>query len=369
MPTFTGKLRTNDIFGALFNMIIGQYFTNDKFVTGYDLVNQHKVDGTLFGDTKNYYSVDVLPTEEWNDWSEAANLLAVKKPDAPYEQSIFISHTRMAWITTSKYLEKQAWMSEGVFGEFISNITAQVGNAKKNFESKLFNAFIGTDKSTKETCNISLTLPTKGTETNNRLRAQTIAQTLADLAVEMKDSTRDYNEIGYLRAYDMGSLEFIVNGKYANEITKIDLPTLFHTDGLSEITTKNILPAKYFGTVITKDGTTAANNTTVRSLLEMDYTVDDKKYHVLPGDLLPNNCAYKAKVTDGRGNVDNAVYTQDDKVICKIIDKNSVPFMDSFEVGTNFYNPRSLTENHYLIWGYSDLEHLQDYPFITISEA
>ena len=369
MPVFDGKLRANDIFGALFNMIIGQYFTDDKYVTGYDLVNVHKVDGTLYGDTKINYSVDVLPTEEWNDYAEAANLLAVKKPDAPKQQAIRISHTRMAWITVDHYLTKRAWESEGVFGQFISETLAQIGNAKKNFESKLFNAFIGTDKSTKATCNISLSLPTKGTESNNRLRAQTIAQTLADLAVEMKDSTRDYNEYNFLRSYDLSSLEFVVNGKYANEITNIDLPTIFHKEGLSDITTKNILPAKYFGTVITKDGTTASNNTTVRSLLEMDYVVSGVTYHVLPGDLLPNSCAYKAVVTDSRGNKDNAVYTQDDKVICKIIDKNSVPFMDSFEVGTNFYNQRSLTENHYLIWGYSDLEHLQDYPFITISEA
>ena len=35
------------------------------------------------------------------------------------------------------------------------------------------------------------------------------------------------------------------------------------------------------------------------------------------------------------------------------------------ETGTEFFNPRSLTETHYLIWGYNELEHLKNYPFIT----
>lgn len=372
MPTFNGTLRANKIFAALFNMIIGQYFTNDKYTTGYRLVDSHKVDGTLYGDTKIYYSVDVLPTIEWNNYSEASNLLAVKKPDAPKQQAIRLSHFRMVWITVDHYLTKSAWQAEGAFGNFISEILAQLGNAKKNFEAKLFNSFIGTNKADAKIVpktSISLTLPTSGTEADNRLRAQKINKAFADLAVEMKDSTRDYNEYQFLRSYNPEDLEFIVNANYANEITEIDLPTIFHNEKLKDITTKNVLPAKYFGTVITSDGTTDATNTTVRSLLEMDYVVNKVTYHVLPGDLLPGGCAYKATVTDSYGNVDNAVYTQDDKIICKIIHKDSVPFMDSFEVGTNFYNPRSLTENHYLIWGYSDLEHLLDQPIITVSEA
>ena len=39
--------------------------------------------------------------------------------------------------------------------------------------------------------------------------------------------------------------------------------------------------------------------------------------------------------------------------------------MTAFETGTEFFNPRSLTETHYLIWGYNNLEHLKNYPFIT----
>ena len=39
--------------------------------------------------------------------------------------------------------------------------------------------------------------------------------------------------------------------------------------------------------------------------------------------------------------------------------------MSAFETGTSFFNPRNLSENHYLTWGYSDLDYLANYPFIT----
>lgn len=32
---------------------------------------------------------------------------------------------------------------------------------------------------------------------------------------------------------------------------------------------------------------------------------------------------------------------------------------------TEFFNPRSLTSTHYLIWGYNELESIKNYPFIT----
>ena len=84
---------------------------------------------------------------------------------------------------------------------------------------------------------------------------------------------------------------------------------------------------------------------------------EDNKYyvHVFGGDLLPNSTTYKA----------NETYTNDDTIICKVIVKYP-PFMSAFETGTSFFNPKSLTENHYLTWGHNTLEHLKNYPFITV---
>ena len=42
--------------------------------------------------------------------------------------------------------------------------------------------------------------------------------------------------------------------------------------------------------------------------------------------------------------------------------------MSAFQVETVFFNARSLTDTHFLTWGYNELEHLHNYPFITIRE-
>ena len=38
--------------------------------------------------------------------------------------------------------------------------------------------------------------------------------------------------------------------------------------------------------------------------------------------------------------------------------------MSGFETGTEFWNGRSLTTNHYLIFGHNNLEYLEEYPRI-----
>jgi hypothetical protein len=131
-------------------------------------------------------------------------------------------------------------------------------------------------------------------------------------------------------------------------LRKADLPTVFHKEGLLDEFEKVILPARYFGTVKTSGGTSTGVE---RTLIEGDF--GDK--HLFPGDLIPNGANYDAY----------EAYTEDESIAFKVIHKNSVPFMSAFEVGTSFFNPRSLTETHYLTWGYSDLDYLANYPFIT----
>ena len=42
------------------------------------------------------------------------------------------------------------------------------------------------------------------------------------------------------------------------------------------------------------------------------------------------------------------------------------PYMSAFEVGTSFFNPRSLTENNYLTFGHNTLEYYKAYPLVTV---
>ena len=363
------SLNQNEIFGALYNMIISQQiFADNIYDTKSTLADMSRVDGTLYGDTKLYYSTDVLKSFEWTNDAEAQNLLKLHRPEAPEVQAITIDKFRMIPITVSDYLTKRAFSTEGAFSAFNNQMLGWMRDTKKVYDATLFNSFVGTHTATGAQ-NVSVALPAEpdnATEVNveayNRIIAQTIAQAMADLLVDIEDVSRDYNDYGNLHSYNSNELVFVWNSAWVNKIKKLDLPMIFNKDGLLDKFAQHTLPARYFGTVNTSGGTTGATNTTIRSLIEKDYnTVEpsasgyDAAKHIFPGDLLPNNTAYQA----------NETYTEDANVIFKVYHKNSIPFMTAFETGTEFFNPRSLTSTHYLIWGYNTLESLKNYPFIT----
>ena len=100
-------------------------------------------------------------------------------------------------------------------------------------------------------------------------------------------------------------------------------------------------------------------------MVEKDVTVSSTAYHVFPGDEIPAGATVAASSGDfGLGEV----YIEKADVICKVLVKLP-PMMSAFEVGTSFFNPRSLTENHYLTFGHNTLEYLKNYPFITVKKA
>lgn len=366
---FTGTLNQNEIFAALYNMIISQQvFADNIYDTKSTLADMSRVDGTLYGDTKLYYSTDVLKSFAWTNDAEAQNLLKLHRPEAPECQAITIDTFRMIPITVDNYLSKRAFSTEGAFSAFNSQMLGWMRDTKKVYDATLFNSFVGTHASTgKQSVAIALPTEPEGSagitlEAYNRIVAQTIAEEMANLIVDLEDVSRDYNDYGNLRSYNVNDLVFVWNAEWVNKIKKLDLPTIFHKDGLIDKFAQHTLPARYFGNINTTSGTTIANNTTIRSLIEKDYnTVEpdkagyDAKKHIFPGDLLPNSTAYEA----------NETYTEDANVIFKVYHKNSIPFMTAFETGTEFFNPRSLTSTHYLIWGYNSLESLKNYPFIT----
>lgn len=370
---FTGTLNQNEIFAALYNMIISQQvFADNIYDTKSTLADMSRVDGTLYGDTKLYYSTDVLKSFAWTNDAEAQNLLKLHRPEAPECQAVTIDTFRMIPITVDNYLSKRAFSTEGAFSAFNSQMLGWMRDTKKVYDATLFNSFVGThtadgDKGAKQ--NITIALPAEpdgatevNTEAYNRLVAQAIATEMADLIVNLEDVSRDYNDYGNLRSYNVNDLVFVWNSVWVNKIKKLDLPTIFHKDGLIDKFAQHTLPARYFGNVNTSGGTTPATNLVIRSLIEKDYnTVEpdqvgyDASKHIFPGDLLPANTAYEAGET----------YTEDGSVVFKVYHKNSIPFMTAFETGTEFFNPRSLTSTHYLIWGYNGLESLKNYPFIT----
>lgn len=353
MATFTGQLRPNEIFAALYNMIISQQVFADNIKGTYSsLVDKAKVDGSLYGDTKLYYATDALESYAWENDAEAANLLELNRPEAPSVQAIEIDTFRQIRLTVDDYLSKRAWGTEGAFGSFMAVMKGWIRDTKKIYDSTLYNAYIGT--ATAETSGQNPTLTLRA-DVNDGLQ---YAEFLANLLVDLKDVSRDYNDYGYIRSYDEGDLMVVWNAKFYNSIKKIDLPVIFHNEGLVSEFDQEVLPAKYFGTIV---GDTAQTMTipadgvqTYRTLVEIKDA--SSGIHLFPGEEIPEGMVVKQ----------NETYMEAQDIAFKVIHKKSVPYMSAFEVGTSFFNPRSLTTNHYLTFGHNTIEYLKNYPFITV---
>lgn len=382
-------LTANEIYNTLANMIISQEVFADNLGKHQTLVDKARVDGGLFGDTKLYYATDVLKSHDWLNDAEAANLLALERPEDPEVQAIKLDKFRQIRLTLDNYLSKRAFASEGAFAQFNSVMLGWMGETKRVYEGTLYNTFIGTAESSQgaQMQSINLTSALSGLSgiEKEKMEAMIIAQRLADLMVEMGDYSRDFNDYANLRSYGDESIKVVWNAKYVNKIRKVDLPAIFHKEGLVDKFEEDQLPARYFGTVITasnvasfSDATPAAGkpidsddssyvpgsnhaNGCIRSMVEKDVTVSAVAYHVFPGDEIPAGATIKAGGTFELGEV----YIEQGDVICKVLVKLP-PIMSAFEVGTTFFNPRSLTENHYVTWGYNTLQHLKNYPLITV---
>lgn len=393
MPAFLGQLNANEIFASCYNMLISQEVNALNIAGTYgSLVEKSRVDGGLYGDTKLYYDTDVLKSQAWGGDTEAANLLAIDRPADPSVQAIELDVFRQIRVTIDNYLTKRAWMKEDSFYSFNSIVLGWLRDTKRVYDSTLFNAYVGTAVSAATKAEITIT-PVSGTDTTSadkegaaRLEAEAIAQGLEDLFVELKDVSRDFNDYKHLKSYDLKDIVVVWNSAWVNKIKKVDLPTMFHKDGLIEKFEDEILPKRYFGVVLTASNistysasTPAAGkpidsddgsyvpgsgnaNGTVRTLYEVEVTVSGTAYHLFAGDEIPSGATVKAGGDFELGTV----YIEDAKIICKVIHRRSVPYMSAFEVGTSFFNPRSLTENHYLTFGHNSLEYLKHLPFITL---
>ena len=361
MANFTGQLQANEIYGAIYNMIISQQVFADNIKdTKSTLVDMARVDGTMYGDTKLYYATDALKSVKWGNDAETTNLLKTNRPDDPKCQKITIDNFRQIALTLDDYMTKRAWGTESAFTSFNSVMLGWLGNTKKIYDSTTYNAYIGTTESNvgKQEIEVDVTTAVTGLtgEEKARVEAGVIGEAIANLLVDLTDVSRDYNDYGFIRSYDVDDLLFVWNSKAVSKIEKRDLPTIFHNEIVDKFA-QHTLPARYFGTVNTdaKPG----DGTTVRSLIEQDVAPTSgtgAKKHVFAGDLIPTGYTAAAKTS----------YTEDGTILFKVIHKNSIPYMSAFSVGTSFFNPAALNENHYLTWGHNTLEYLQNYPLITV---
>ena len=379
MPTFTGQLNANEIFGALFNMIIScEVYSTD--IEGDDLVDEARVDGGLLGDTKLYISTDSLYSSSWGNDAEATNLLQLHRPKDPEVQAIELDVFRQICVTVDNYLTKRAWMTEGAFSSFNSVILAWLTSTKKIYDGTTYNVFMGTTVSSATVNTIEVDLTADGNSAGENL-----GLAVANLFSELNDYSRAFNDYGHIRRYDKSRIKILWNSTYLNTVKKIDLPSIFHNEELEKSFVGRDMVAKYWGTVITSTnvstysastpttgkpidsddgayvpGTNNANGC-LRAVVEKTVTVSAVTYHVFPGEEIPAGATVKASGDFEFGEV----YIEQSDIIAKVYIKLP-PYMSAFQVSTSFFNPKSLTETHFLTFAHNTIEHLKNYPLITL---
>jgi len=364
-------LTPNEIYASLANLIISQQVFADNFGKHQTLVDKARVDGSLYGDRKLYYAVDILSTNAWGNDSEAGNLLSLDRAHDPEVQAIVLDQARQIRLTTDQYLSKRAWGNEGAFQSFTDVLMGLMVETKKVFFGTTYNVFIGCHVSSGSKQQKTITL----TGTND---AQAIAKGIADILVEMGDYSRDFNDYGYMRSYADSDIKVIWSSAFVNKITKLDTPTIFHRDGLVDKLDQDILPAKYFGRavassdkgsgkVIDANGAYDPTKGTLRAAHEMKKAmagVSATVTHLFAGEEIPSGTT----IGTSAQLAESDVYVEDATVICKIVTVLP-PVLSGFEVGTSWFNARSLTTNNYITFMYNSLASLKNYPFITVKKA
>lgn len=388
-PVNEVKLNQNKITAALFNMIISQQVFDSR-VASTELADRFRVDGTLFGDTKLYHSFDIGSPEDWLDDEEATDLLKLNRNKSGKTQSITMGVYKLISITVDQYLSKQAFMADGTFAEYTSFLTGSLRKIKRVYDRSLINNKIGTLTPSTKRCDITIQTPKGATvEETNRLEAQTIAARLVVLKADLEDNNRDFNALGYLRSYPASELIAVWNVEKHAKITKLDLPSIFHNDidakgGFAEYD----LPAKWFGNPATEDFTleeAEPATVTKRILVSGWYNVanagemelvskpTDNTVFLWAGDAIPFKGQVYVDAVRGKTVTVTSTsiakehhYIVDDTIAFVLIHESALPFMSGFETGTEFWNARSLTSNHYLIFGHNNLEFLEEYPRIKV---
>ena len=392
MANFNGQLTVNEWYNSLFNAyrLITTFADNINALDN-SLSERYKTDGGMYQDQSVFTDMDVLYSREWDPTD--GNVLEPEMKAYPVQQTIKMDKKRQIGLYVEQYLSKRAWMYPDVFDSFLSVVQSLVSRTRKVYEQRMVDVAIGTMETSigaqQQTVNITAAVGDATGEEKNRLKAQAIAQAIANLKVALADSTREFNDNQFICSFPMESMDIIINADYYNEILKIDLPTIFHKEGLSLEGT--VRPARYFGkdsAAGTADGTTnrAKDQYAIRVGSNGEYSATGTVIKfVFAGDLLPKGTPIvaagtaltkaKAAFTVNGQSLNITYYSTvhayaaDSTIICKIVHRDGIKYMSSFETETEFWNPKNLTTNRYLTWMYSNPEHLNHYPLITLREA
>lgn len=378
---YNGHLNANHIQSALFNMIIAQDIIGGSIHANYNLVDKAKEQAGLYGDTVLKIDTPVLTPVDWSqDSSDAVNLLALDRPGAPKTQAITIDVFKQVRLTKDDYMSKQAFGTEGAFAAYQSVLDSRLSKSKETYLNKTYNVFVGTTAG-QVTESIDV-------DANNDTLGQNVAYGLTMLVDDMKDYNTKYTKNGFERAFSDADIHIVWNNKYINAVRKLDTPVLYNPGVVNEVFKGDVLPAKYFGTVITADniasfsastpttgkpinsstgaytpGTNNANGTirAAKDLYKPFGTAGATVY-------IPAGAEIPASKTIGASSTDflySEVYIEQADIICKVYTKLP-PVLEAFSVGTNFFNAKNLSTNMYLTFGHNTLVPLDSEAIVTV---
>lgn len=369
MAIFNGQLKANLVFATQFNQIISQQVFGTGVGDLSGIYETRKVDGTLYGDTKTYTSVDALKSYVFDGTDTGYNLLTIKRPDAPKTSAVTIDTYRQIPVTVDDYFTKQMWMGEQAFSDFNGVVLSWMSKTKEVYEHTKFTTDIVVSglASASTLGNIALAAPS-GVAGYDLLkwRAQELYRVLEDMIAELNEPSRTYNDYGFLRNYKLEDFDIVIPLGILSSVRKQDVPFLYNPD--NKIAIKEI-HWKYFGTKIAGAGAAAAANTTVRAFVEGDFVdaADANPVHLFPGDLLPNSYKYAAGTAytcsyASRPSL-NAITT------ILLVHKQDFPIMSAFSVGTSFFNARRLDMNHYLTFGHNNVAnaHIGEFALLKVT--
>lgn len=352
MPIFNGQLKTNKVYNgtlanAIFNMIISQRIFDVEANAINSLVERATEEAGMLGSTKLYYSTDVLESYDFLAMSEQdkQNVLATARPKNVTVQALEIDKARQIDLTIDDPFTKQGFATEGAYSQLMSAFMGAMQTTRKLHNALTYNTFIGTDKNATAT-HSSYTIDVASTD-SKEVVATEIAEGLANLMTELADPNRDYTDTKYMRSYNVNDLTIVWNASFRNMIQKRVLPVIFSPDKLDTLT-NDFLPSRFFGTV--SSATSSVEG--ARTLIERK--VGTTNY--FPGDVLPTGTQVEA----------NTTYTVNPNVICKVMHKDSVPFLSGYATTESFRNARAHNTNYYLLWVYNTLEHLVDKPMLEV---
>lgn len=338
-----------------------------------------RVDPNDLGDFAKYYNKFVKEVAPWaqyyrilncdvtstyafpaSDGQSGGNILSTN-PAIVNEQLVQLDSYRQCYITIEKFRSKAAMGTANMFSDFVSAVTSQVENTFKLWAGSHANVFLGAKCSCKDSSNNEIakgtqdvTLSTGAATTTDkeallRLQAGELAQGAQQILDEMKDATRSYNGLGYVRST---SDPFILwDEKYARLLKKgLQGNTLFNS---VDFNLDNTMPDRFFKKGVGSQ--TTGTSKKYHSLIEQDITVGGVSKHFMPGDLLPDNLTGLTAADNYEAGVFGADITEND-IACIICDPEYPIILHSETINSEFQNPKNHTQNVYKTWSYGFAE-------------